>query len=894
ARAELLGRFDYLSTVSGGGYVGGWLSAWMHRDGRDRVLQALKSEARGPLMPEPAPVQHLRSYSNYLAPQKGLFSADTWTLAATIVRNLLLNWLVVLPVVAAVLMVPLFCLAVVGHAPPKEALPVWLSILAAVGYVSASTGVWFVHSRRPGGFRREETKPASADNGSEPYDETRESNERTRATSPEPGERTDQKAFLLWCLLPIIIATALLSTATAWASPKDGLGDVRLWPWTSGPIPEPWLALVPAAFGAAVHLTGWAFARLRRSRRKVTEGLTILVTGAMAGGLISLMIAAMSAAAATMKSWGPALREGSVLDVLGRSKLVYTVMAFPTFFAAIVVAGFAFVGLASRRQDDEEREWSSRYSGWLMLTGIAWLAFSAVVIASTTAFSEAYAWLTGSGGIAAGLAAARLGKSPHTGSSKIIDAAKKPLTTLAKQYALAIAAPLAVVLILLCLAAVDQVLVGLFVREHPVFTLPGSGAWWQPAIVVAALAIALFGIGSVASHFVESNRFSLQAMYRARLIRAYLGASRPAGTRRPNAFTGFDPTDNLQMFQLGHTLTDAATPAVTAGGPGSPPPPDADVRPLRPFHVVNAALNVTAGSNLAWQDRKARSFTITPLDAGANGLGYRRLGSRGLGAGVFTQDAYYGGKFGMSLGTGVAISGAAASPNMGYHSSGPVSFLMTLFNARLGAWMGNPGWAGKDTFHHASPRGMIAPIFLDLLGLATDGAPVVYLSDGGHFENLGIYEMVLRRCAVIVVADASCDEAFSFDDLGNAVRKVRVDLGISIDFGDGFRLEKPVETADGDGLHYAVASIRYSTVDGPGVPDGVLIYVKPTLTGDEDRDVLAYRRSSEAFPHESTANQFFSEPQFESYRALGQHSGGAVVAGLTGGSVHAPAEVVHA
>jgi hypothetical protein len=342
------------------------------------------------------------------------------------------------------------------------------------------------------------------------------------------------------------------------------------------------------------------------------------------------------------------------------------------------------------------------------------------------------------------------------------------------------------------------------------------------------------------------------------------------------------------MFQLGHSLTDAGTPGSPAA-PGTPPPADPDVRPIRPFHVVNAALNVTGGNNLAWQDRKARSFTITPLDAGANGLGYRRLSSRGLNEASFTTDAYYGGKMGMSLGTAVAISGAAASPNMGYHSSAPISFLMTLFNARLGAWMGNPGWAGRGTFHHASPRGLIAPIFLDLLGMTTDGASVVYLSDGGHFENLGIYEMVLRRCAVIVVADGSCDEAFSFDDLGNAVRKVRVDLGIPIEFTRDFRVEPPVASGHGEGLHYAVADIRYSLVDA-GVPDGVLIYVKPTLTGDEDRDVLAYHRSSKPFPHESTADQFFSEPQFESYRALGQHSGIAVVHGLTGGSVHGHVE----
>jgi hypothetical protein len=370
-------------------------------------------------------------------------------------------------------------------------------------------------------------------------------------------------------------------------------------------------------------------------------------------------------------------------------------------------------------------------------------------------------------------------------------------------------------------------------------------------VVVALLGGVLLAAGSVAGRFIEGNRFSLHAMYRNRLIRAYLGASRPAGTRRPNPFTGFDPVDNVQMVDLGY-------------------PAEGEGAPIRPLHVLNMALNVTAGSNLAWQERKARSFTVTPLDAGACGLGYRRIRYGGDGA-----EARYGGVDGVSLGTAMAISGAAASPNMGYHSSPPITFLMTLFNARLGWWLGNPGWAGRGTFHHPSPRGAISPIFLDLLGLATDSAPVVYLSDGGHFENLGLYEMVLRRCAVIVVADGGCDEKFDFADLGNAVRKIRVDLGIPIDFPCEFPIGP-----DG-GSHFVRGTVRYSAAD-PGAADGVLLYVKPALTGDEPRDVAAYARVSKQFPHESTADQFFNESQFESYRALGFHSARAAAADLAG------------
>jgi hypothetical protein len=152
----------------------------------------------------------------------------------------------------------------------------------------------------------------------------------------------------------------------------------------------------------------------------------------------------------------------------------------------------------------------------------------------------------------------------------------------------------------------------------------------------------------------------------------------------------------------------------------------------------------------------------------------------------------------------------------------------------------------------------------------------VYLSDGGHFENLGLYEMVLRRCHYIVVSDAGQDPACSFADLGGAVRKIRIDLGIPIEFGSMSIFARSDEIKDKSGRSCAVGRIRYSVVDqvkdGPEIKDGVLIYIKPACYGDEPRDIYEYFKSNEAFPHESTADQFFSESQFESYRMLGVHT----------------------
>ncbi len=274
----------------------------------------------------------------------------------------------------------------------------------------------------------------------------------------------------------------------------------------------------------------------------------------------------------------------------------------------------------------------------------------------------------------------------------------------------------------------------------------------------------------------------------------------------------------------------------------------------RPLHVVNAALNVMKGARLAWQERKAESFTFSPLHSGNYWLGYRR-------------SCYYGGDQGISLGTALTISGAAANPNMGYMSTSRlVSFLMAMFNVRLGWWLGNPGQAGAKTFRRGVPRFAVGPVIVEALSLADDKRPYVFLSDGGHFENLGLYEMVLRRCRMIVVSDASTDADYRFDSLGMAIRKIRIDFGIPIEFDEpsGFRCDRDA--------YCAVGTIRYSCVDGtPRAFDGKLVYIKPRVTGSEPGDVLQYKRRNPRFPQESLVDQFFSESQFESYRMLGLH-----------------------
>jgi hypothetical protein len=150
------------------------------------------------------------------------------------------------------------------------------------------------------------------------------------------------------------------------------------------------------------------------------------------------------------------------------------------------------------------------------------------------------------------------------------------------------------------------------------------------------------------------------------------------------------------------------------------------------------------------------------------------------------------------------------------------------------------------------------------------------VSDGGHFENLGLYEAVRRGCRDIVVVDASCDPDRNYDDLGNAIRKIRIDLGVRIERAGPLRIgPRELQT---DGRYCALFDVIYE-----GERSGSLLYIKSAVYPKADNmpiDVLQYAGRSETFPHESTARQFFTESQFESYRALGEFQVDAIVEGV--------------
>jgi hypothetical protein len=526
--------------------------------------------------------------------------------------------------------------------------------------------------------------------------------------------------------------------------------------------------------------------------------------------------------------------------------------AVPTVAAAIWTASALLILFLGWWMNEEWRERISRFTAPPLLIGILWLLlFSAfaflpwfllVQIRDASAGESATA-IAGGGlfAILTGMAGywSRYGpdlRKKAYGVADVFGARLLDLLALLALFVFAVTATLAM---------------RAWLRSWPVPTT-GPVVYWIQAEADARMflytAIGLAFIVAAAGFFVGANRFSLHALYGNRLVRAYLGSARRS--RNPSPATDFDPRDNVNMSAL-------------PGGNGWP-----KNLPPRPFHVVNMTLNLARSrrDELDWQERKGASFTATPIHCGSPATGYVRSESFG-GADDRGQPT------GMTLGRAMTISGAAASPNMGYHGSPLMALVMTFFNIRLGWWVPNPMWiAQRDTpLLRQEPLYGLRYVLKEAFSGTNRHSNWLYLSDGGHFDNLGLYEMVRRRCRRIVVVDAGCDGEFKHADLHNAIRKIAVDLAVPIDF----EADLPGQKGPAERQRIAVGTIRYSALNR-AYRNGKLFLVKPILVGDEPPSLREYaevsRRNGKTFPHHSTADQFFNETQFESYRRLGEWS----------------------
>jgi len=336
----------------------------------------------------------------------------------------------------------------------------------------------------------------------------------------------------------------------------------------------------------------------------------------------------------------------------------------------------------------------------------------------------------------------------------------------------------------------------------------------------------------------DDNANSIHRLYRDRMSKAFLFDPKTFG-RRNGEGREMDP-DGLslpnQRLKLSHL----------ANGFG-------------PYPIINAALNIEGSPYLNRRGRNAEFFSFTPHFVGSDATGFVKA------------KQMEGMDRALDLGTAMAISGAAFSSNMGRASIKPLTATLALLNVRLGYWMKNPHHvAAKEHRLDLSYFYLLA----EMLGWLDETSDKVYLTDGGHIENLGLYQLLKRRCRLIVVVDAEQDASIACPSLVDAERFARIDLGVRIDLPWELIRDKAAlveeSFAEGPipadyaavGPHAAIGRIIY----GEG-EEGLILYVKSSLTGDENDYVLDYKRRHSTFPHELTGDQFFGEEQFEAYRA---------------------------
>jgi hypothetical protein len=354
-------------------------------------------------------------------------------------------------------------------------------------------------------------------------------------------------------------------------------------------------------------------------------------------------------------------------------------------------------------------------------------------------------------------------------------------------------------------------------------------------ILAAAWAMAL-------GWMADPNALSLHTFYRARLVRSYLGAS---NWRRHLRHRGIaDPTegDDVPLRRLD---------TCTYGGP---------------YHLINTTLNLVGGRDLTTAQRSAAAFVLSRGYCGSTRTSYR------------ATSAYMDGE--LSLGSAIAASGAAVSPSMGARSpSAALSMLLAFLNVRLGFWAPTP-----HRVHWRQPQARLWPYYLlwEMFSQTNDLNSYCYLTDGGHFDNTGLYALVERGCRFIVVVDNGADPGPRFEDLGDAVRRCRIDFGVEIRLD---HLDVLRRSADGAPTsHAAVGTITYrpphTTLLGWGdeVCEGTIVWIKPAVLARDPADVRQYGLQQAAFPQQSTGDQWFDEAQFESYRRLGEACAEAVFA----------------
>lgn len=865
AELRLLDCFDYLSTVSGGGYIHQWIAAWWKResasaaagessDGRttpfETVRKALVMQPVSTLPGiEPTQISFLRRFSNYLTPRAGAFTADTWTLVAIWMRNTFLNQMIIVSGLIVIFCVLRAAMIELGSLA-AHASELWRSRLSVISCLAIFLLALVYVVRRIWIFTWK------LDNSDQ------------KAAKLQPRQGDLHLTLAVWLLLfSALLFTAICSGATFDFTAAGG--QLGQWLVILASWPEAWGLFMALALWPA--LLGWfGFSANRYGQSHPESWVFLRRLWAAASGVVSAFCVTFLLATIFRLLWMklPHLWFGDIcasqnvmvqkaisyianhIDSTGQPALwreLEFLFVPPVLIAALFLVSVLHVGLNKQTFRDEVLEWMARLRALGFLISFAWLVVAGLAVLAGPFVATMYsfgikAWWTGATALWGIISASGAFAAKSTPDADEL---------WFKQYGRQA----------LILIAPYVFMFGLFVIVSALVSvmLESTGqtlAWrWGLLTLGSAIVCGLYGWQ------VDINEMSMHSFYRNRLARCYQGAS--VIDRQPDPFTGFSSDD--RAIRLGELRYHSASGSKD-NYPG-------------PFPIFSCTLNFTSGEDLAWQERKGTSFAYTPLYSGYD-IAWTGADESNLYFSGFRDTTDLGHPYGPGLAEVCAISGAAVSPARGHNTSTGSAFLMTCFNVRLGVWARNTRHPmrsnenrrlGRQGLKNQSPH--FAPLWLaaELFGQTDAKKEYLYLTDGGHFDNMGLYELVRRECRYIVICDAEQDGNLDFGGIAMAIRKCRTDFGVDIDLD--LRAIRKTADAAWSGVHCVVGTIAYPNED-PDTPSryrGKIVYLKSTLTGAEPADLLSYKLEHTSFPHDTTADQWFSESQFESYRVLGRY-----------------------
>jgi hypothetical protein len=1015
----LLPLFDYLSTVSGGGYTGGWWSAWLVRKddrqrGKDNIFpppeqlapeaysthEFMRSAKPGNTTPPRTklevaascnigqeriadvlsagddPIHHLRLFGNYLTPRKGALSADTWRAVTIISRNLLLTWLILLPLLfAAVIVGQLYFVLQSGSyydkspnyffadpylsSPQVLAARLWLVVKPLIGivlWIVALICAWMINSGEAGKSRNRYAgwagagavliffvmlclilygyagRPGAASFINAPvivwlllgglivtyacylprvqepdaqpvargeYIQRRREVRRNRImrihakllvlliatafvlffagfghevvnflnsskgipayvkkaggwsavllsiglslytalkTAPSGGhdrrEMSKPTLFnrVVFAVTPPLVLV-VLAVLTSWASVAllSHINDSYIAPLQAGAEHDSSLILLFATMTCAGIVLSLFFALIETRWKRGSDGSKGRVFWVLSGLLLLL----------ALMTFVPLV---NVFTIFFRGKVrvgwnfsyssLYWLVAAVVFIAHALSSYFILSGLTEDKQERVGRRFWPRFiiiALWVSVTCYAVYALRDVLFttSSQVSYGTTRVFLFS---LIICLVFLLLERWRGDGDNR------RALSLLAAVYVFSF--------VLLLFSWMGEVpLAG--TEKLDIYKRLLLGQTVAGLLGMLLTWVVAFG------WMADPNALSLHLFYKSRLVRAYLGASNLLRGKDGKEVTEAVEQDDVPL----HALRNCERGA--------------------PYHLINTTLNLVGGRDLSTAQRSSAYFTLSKQFCGSTRTGYRP-----------TQD-YMDGR--MSLGTALAVSGAAASPNMGAMTlTSSLAMLMTLLNVRLGFWAPTP-----HNSDWREPSARLWPFYMlrEFFSQTNDLSNYCYLTDGGHFDNTGLYSLVERACRYIVVAECGADPRPCFQDLGTAIRRCRIDFNAEITL-DISPLERGKEKGALPAQFVVVGEIHYDErhlrsllpVDARGTKAGDewiarhrvgrIVLFKPALTTlkKETPDVRQYGLENDLFPQQSTVDLWYDEAQFESYRRLGQLS----------------------